>query len=126
MFEYKKISDQYLEIIIRDISPFEFLEELAKLSYELADYSAPFFVIPFEVPAERIDFKAYISDYGIELKTLNGKLLSTTVIIENGRYLFDSQTFKMDRGSPEAFLELLKARLNSFVKGPLGAHSPET
>lgn len=95
------------------------LEEIARLSYELAETIPPWFVQPFDIPAHGVDFKAFIGEQGLQMDYVNGRLCSTYVEIRGGKHLFDAKRFKEDRGSPEAFLSLVKEQLEGAKNGRL-------
>ena len=84
---------------------------MARLSYETADNPAPIFVQPFDVPPESVDFVSLVRDGELWMDYLNGRLCSTVVKRSRGGLLFDASRFESDRGSPEAFLVLVRARL---------------
>ncbi len=108
--DFKRINEDIIEIIPGERSPEEVLEEMAQLSYETAESPLPRFVFPFEVPVSRVAFKDLVTDKGLHMDYLNGKLCSTYVEIEGDRLFFDARRFTEDRGAPEALLNLLKQR----------------
>ncbi|MFP4088394.1 MAG: hypothetical protein ACLFUL_16570 [Desulfobacteraceae bacterium] len=91
----------------------QYWEEVARLSYETADSPLPWFVHPFEVPTFRVDFRGLVTAKGLLMDYLNGRLCSTHVEYKDGRLFFDAKRFVEDRGSPDAFLTLVKERLES-------------
>jgi hypothetical protein len=109
--DFRRLDDETIEILPEGRKPEAVLEVLARLSYETAESPAPFFVQPFEVPPESVDFRSQITREGLRLDYLNGRLLSTHVQWEGGRLLFDAERFEADRGSPDAFLALARERL---------------
>ncbi|MBW1918822.1 MAG: hypothetical protein JRI84_13770 [Deltaproteobacteria bacterium] len=109
--DYCVINDDIVEIIPGEHSPEKVLEEIARLSYELAESPAPSFIQPFDVPVQAVDFQDFIGPEGLRIDYLNGRLCSTYVERKDNRLLFDARSFRQDRGSVEAFLALLKYRL---------------
>jgi len=108
--DFKRINEDIIEIIPGEQPPEEVLEEMARLSYETSDSPLPMFVFPFEVPASRVAFKDLVTDKGLHMDYLNGKLCSTYVDVKGDRLFFDARRFTEDRGAPEALLNLLKQR----------------
>lgn len=109
--DYKAVSEEEIEILPEGQSIETVLKELARLSYEMAETVPPHFVQPFEVPPSLVDFGDLATENGVHLEYLNGRRCSTHVARRGGRYFLDARAFKEDRGSPEAFLKLLKKRL---------------
>ncbi len=111
---FKRLDQDIIEIFLEGLSAEKVLKEIARLSYELADTIPPWFVQPFDIPAEAVNFSDLVSEKGLRIDYLNGRLCSTHVEVRNGRLLFDARRFREDRGSPEVFLtmvrEILEAR----------------
>lgn len=101
-----------IEILLGQVPPEKLLEEIARLSYETAVAVAPSFAQPFDVPADFIRFKDFIKEESLHLDYLNGRLCSTYVEKKGGRYFFDARSFRENRGSPEAFLALVKQQFD--------------
>ena len=112
--DFVKISEETIEIIPGDMPAGKVLEEMARFSYETATSPLPQFILPFEIAPSLVDFSAVVTDKGLNMDYLNGKLCSTFVEWRDSRLLFDAARFKEDRGAPEAFLRLLKQRLEKF------------
>ena len=108
---FARVNDEIIEILPGDRLPEEILEAVARLSYELAESPAPFFIQPFDVPAESVDFASMVQEGELRMDYLNGRLCSTHVSRIEGRFFFDAARFLEDRGSPEAFLVLVRTRL---------------
>lgn len=108
---FVRVNDEMIEILPGNRLPEEVLEVVARLSYELAESPAPFFIQPFDVPAESVDFASLVQEGGLRMDYLNGRLCSTHVSRIEGRLYFDAARFLEDRGSPEAFLSLVRGRL---------------
>lgn len=108
---YERIDDEFIEIFPEDTALSDLLEAVARLSYELADSPAPFFVQPFDVPPESVDFRSLVQEGELRMDYLNGRLCSTYVESRDGRCFFDAESFLQDRGSPEAFLAMVIERL---------------
>jgi hypothetical protein len=106
-----RVNDEVIEIIPEDRLPEEVLEAVARLSYELAESPAPFFMQPFDVPAESVDFASMVQEGELRMDYLNGRLCSTHVSRVEDRLYFDAARFLEDRGSPEAFLTMVRVRL---------------
>ena len=98
--DYRRITDGLIEIFLGDLPPERALEEIARLSYELAVTVPPSFAQPFDVPASLVDFKDVINEKGLHMGYLNGRLCSTFVEKKGDQYFFDANRFKEDRGSP--------------------------
>ena len=111
MMDFRRVNEDTIEILPEGREPERILEALARLSYETAESPAPFYVQPFEVPPASVDFRSQVTGEGLRLDYLNGRLLSTHVRREGDRLLFDAERFQVDRGSPEAFLALVRERL---------------
>jgi hypothetical protein len=109
--DYRRISENVIEILPGQLPPETILEEMARLSYELAQTNLPSFAQPFDIPSSMIDFKDLFKEDGLRLDYLNGRLCSTFVQRKGNRYFFDSHRFEQDRGSAELFLALVKQRL---------------
>jgi len=60
-----------------------------------------------------VDFRSQVTDKGLQMDYLNGKLCSTHVERRGDRLFFDARRFREDRGSPELFLNLLKEKLKT-------------
>lgn len=112
--DFVKISEEEIEIIPGDLPTRKVLEEMARLSYETATSPLPQFILPFEIDASLVDFSALAVDKGLQMDYLNGRLCSTFVEIRASRLFFDAVRFREDRGPPEAFLHLLKNRLEDL------------
>ena len=112
--DYRRITDGLIEILPGGLPPERVLEEIARLSYELAATVPPGFAQPFDVPTSMVDFKDLVKEEGLRLDYLNGRLCSTYVERRGNRYFFDANRFREDRGSPDAFLNLLKERLKTY------------
>lgn len=110
--DFRRIDEDIIEIMPGELTPEKLLEEMARLSYEMASSPFPRFIQPFEVPAPLVDFKSLITETSLHMEYLNGRLCSTHVDWRDGRLFFDAKRFREDRGSPEIFLNLLKERLN--------------
>jgi hypothetical protein len=109
--DFHRVDDTTIEILPEGREAGTILEAVARLSYETAESPAPFYVQPFEVPSESVDFRSQVTGDGLRLDYLNGRLCSTHVKRAGGRLLFDAERFREDRGSPEAFLVLVRERL---------------
>ncbi|MCF8062828.1 MAG: hypothetical protein K9M82_09950 [Deltaproteobacteria bacterium] len=109
--DFQRVDESTIEIFPQDHATETVLEAVARLSYETAESPAPFFVQPFEVPPESVDFRSQITGDGLRMDYLNGRLCSTHVQRSGERLLFDAERFQADRGSPEAFLLLVRERL---------------
>ncbi|MBL7205851.1 MAG: hypothetical protein ISS63_16220 [Desulfobacteraceae bacterium] len=114
--DYLRITDGLIEILPGDLPPEKVLEEIARLSYELAVTVPPSFAQPFDIPTSLIDFKDVISEKGLHMEYLNGRLCSTFVEKKGDRYFFDANRFKEDRRSPDAFLVLVKQQVEGCLK----------
>jgi hypothetical protein len=110
---FRRISEDLIEIDPGGEPRRKVLVEMARLSYETSDSPLPWFIHPFEVPASHMFFSDLVTDEGLRMDYLNGKLCSTHVEIRGNRLLFDAKRFRQDRGAPEAFLKLLEQRLES-------------
>ena len=119
--EFKRLDDDWIEIFPGERAPEEVLEAMAHLSYETADSLKPFFAQPFDIPPESVDFASLVRDGDLRMEYLNGRLCSTVVERSEGRLLFNASGFELYRGSPEAFLYLLQARLGQRTEetGPV-------
>ena len=114
---FVKITEEEIEIIPGNLPARKVLEEMARLSYETATSPLPQFILPFEIDASLVDFSAVVTDEGVRMDYLNGRLCSTFVELRDSRLFFDAARFREDRGSPEAFLCLLGKRLEDLVAG---------
>lgn len=115
--DFARVNDEVIEILPGNRLPEVVLEAVARLSYELAESPAPFFVQPFDVPAAAVDFTSMAQEGELHIDYLNGRLCSTHVSRIGGRLYFDAALFLEDRGSPEAFLALVRARLRGDGEG---------
>lgn len=113
---FKRIDETTIEIFPENVPVNHLLEQIARLSYELAETIPPWFVQPFDIPPEAINFSELVSKQGLKLEYLNGRLCSTIIEIKDGRLFFDAQTFKQDRGSPELFLTMVKEVIDHEMK----------
>jgi len=113
--KFRRLTEDIIEIIPGPIAAERVLEEIARLSYELAETIPPWFVQPFDIPPEAVDFSALISDEGLSMDMLNGRLCSTYVFKKEGKYIFDAKRFREDRGSPEMFLRVVQERLRELT-----------
>ncbi|MGM0427731.1 MAG: hypothetical protein ACQEQ7_10905 [Thermodesulfobacteriota bacterium] len=111
--DYRRIDEDKVEILPGELSLEELLEEMARLSYETAISPFPQYIQPMEVPASLVDFRSLITDAGLHMDYLNGRLCSTHVERREDRLIFDAKRFKEDRGSPRAFLNLLREGLKA-------------
>lgn len=111
--DFKRIDEDTVEIMPGELTPQKVLEEMAGLSYETAGSPFPHFIQPVEVPASLVDFKGLVTDEGLHMDYLNGRLCSTHVERRDDRLFFDAKSFREDRGSPEVFLNLLEERLET-------------
>jgi len=114
--EYRTITKDLIEIIPGTLDATEVLEMMARVSYETASTVPPWFVQPFDIPCDAVDFSALVDEKGLRIDYLNGRLCSTYVIKRGNKYLFDARRFREDRGSPEAFLTLVKNLLKKRDK----------
>jgi len=111
--DFKRLNEDTVEIVPGELTPGKVLEEMARLSYETASSPFPPFIQPFEIPESLVDFRSQVTDKGLQMDYLNGKLCSTHVERRDDQLFFDAKRFREDRGSPEAFLNLLKERLKT-------------
>lgn len=109
--KFRKVSNDFIEIIPGPSSIDKVLEEIARVSYELASTIPPWFIQPFDIPVEAVDFSSLVQEDGLRLDYLNGRFCSTYVVKKGEKYLFDAKRFREDRGSPEMFLSLVQQRL---------------
>lgn len=109
--DFRRISNELIEILPGSLPDDKVLEEIARLSYELAETILPSFAQPFDVPSSLVDFKDFINEKGLYLDYLNGRLCSTYVERKGNRYFFDAHRFEQDRGSANVFLSIVKQRL---------------
>ena len=123
--DFQRVDDATIEILPEGRGAETILEAVARLSYETAESPAPFYVQPFDVPPASVDFRSQITGDGLRMDYLNGRLCSTHVVWGGGRLLFDAERFRQDRGSPEAFLVLVRERLKEEeAPGPSGLRRP--
>ena len=112
--KYRKITEDLIEIIPGDLDVRRVLEMIARVSYETASTVPPWFVQPFDIPPDTVDFSTLIGDEGLKMDYLNGRLCSTYVFKKGKKYFLDAKRFREDRGSPEIFLRLVQARLQEI------------
>ena len=123
--EYRKITEDLIEIIPGGLDANRVLEVIARVSYETASTVPPWFVQPFDIPCDAVDFSALIDDEGLKIDYLNGRLCSTHVFRKGKRYFFDAKRFREDRGSPEIFLRFVQNQLQESEVDLSGANQPE-
>jgi hypothetical protein len=111
--DFKRVGEDFIEIALGELSAEVVLEEMARLSYETANSPLPNFAMPFDIPSSLVDFGSLITDDGLQMDFLNGRLCSTHVEIRGERLIFDAKRFSDDRGSPEVFLILLRENLKT-------------
>jgi hypothetical protein len=116
--DFVKVEEGIIEILPCGLPVRKVLEEIARLSYETASSPLPQFILPFEIEASGINFAELVSDDGLSVDFLNGRLCSTFVEVKNSRLFFDAGRFKEDRGATEPFLQLLKERLEAGDEAP--------
>lgn len=116
--DFRAIDEDTIEILPGEMGTEKLLEEIARLSYETAASPFPHFIQPIEVPESLVDFKGLVTEDGLRIDYLNGRLCSTRIQRKGNRLFFDARSFKEDRGSPEVFLTLLRERLDT--KKPFG------
>ena len=109
--DFQRLEDGRIELFPGGHASDAVLEAMARLSYETAETPAPFYVQPFDVPSDAVDFGSLIGSTGLRMDYLNGRLCSTHVERRGERLLFDAERFRSDRGSPEAFLVLVREHL---------------
>ena len=111
--DFRRVDEDTIEIMLGELPSEKVLEEMARLSYETASSPFPRFIQPVEVPTPLVDFKSLITENGLRMDYLNGRLCSTYVERTEQRLFFDTKRFREDRGSPEVFLDLLKETLTT-------------
>ncbi|MBW1722597.1 MAG: hypothetical protein JRH13_15335 [Deltaproteobacteria bacterium] len=109
--EFVKIDDETIEIFPGGLDPEKLLQEMARISYESAEFLIPGYLHPIDVPSSLVDFSEYVSEKGLALAYLNGKRCSTFVKKRAGRLFFDARKFREERGSPELFLRMVQEEL---------------
>lgn len=111
--DFVRLEEGIIEILPCGLPARKVLEEMARLSYETALSPLPQFILPFEIESSGVNFADLVSDDGLSMHFLNGRLCSTFVESRNSRLFFDAGRFKEDRGAPEPFLIMLKERLEA-------------
>jgi len=95
---YRGINGHTIVVLPGELSREGVLEEMARLSYETASSPFPGYIQPVEIPASLVDFKGLITEEGLDLDYLNGRLCSTYVERREDRLVFDARHFEEDRG----------------------------
>ena len=114
--DFRRISNELIEILLGSLPAAKVLEEIARLSYDLAETILPSFAQPFEVSSNSVNLRDFIHAGGLHLDYLNGRLCSTYVERKGNRYFFDAHRFEKDRGSADVFLTFVKLTLEGTSK----------
>ncbi|MBW1682702.1 MAG: hypothetical protein JRH05_09650 [Deltaproteobacteria bacterium] len=109
--EYRILDDQRVELDPRPFPPERVLAEMARLAYDQAACPLPKFIQPVEVHPSLVDFRALVTDEGVDLEFLNGRFCGLRVKRRGGMLILDAGLLREVHGSVEGFLRLLDLRL---------------
>jgi hypothetical protein len=71
--DYRRITEDTVEIMQDELRLEKVLEEMARLSYETASSPFPGYIQPVEIPASLVDFRSLVTNEGLHMDYLNGK-----------------------------------------------------
>lgn len=117
---YKKINDYEIEII-PGITPLDrVLENMARISYESAESPGSEFLELLDTKSKEIDFSSFVHlDHHkvLDMDYVNERQCKTKVRkTHDGKYVFDAESYKVNRGSPELFMNKVKSALEEDVE----------
>jgi len=112
---YKKINDHEIEIIPGKTPIHKVLETMARLSYESAKPPGSDFLELLDTKSKEIDFSEFVHldrSEVLDIDYVNERRCKTKVRkTDDGKFVFDARLYKMNRGSPELFLDKVKSVL---------------
>ena len=122
--DYKRLDKNTVEIIPDKVPVRKVINEIARLSYELARPVGLGFLQPSLTSSRDTEFSDYINLDGnldgpwvLEMDYVNGRQCKTYIRKdEQGRLLLDASVYETDRGSVEGLLDKVKEKFNGGTK----------
>jgi len=117
---YKEINDHEFEIIPGKTPIDRVLENMARISYESAEPPGSEFLGLLDTKSKGIDFSSFVHlDHHkvLDMDYVNERQCKTKVRkTHDGKYVFDAESYKANRGSPELFMNKVKSALEEDVE----------